>query len=240
MRRLASLLPIVAGLWGAASAFVPVAPPRSVASPPHLAPPHLAPPRLSWRTVLSGVPGYQSWLRKEFGAAFTSRPIAQGPARDGGFDCVHVDVHDVLHGAARQASSEERAVKLLFQRLDSVLRSAPPTAALTLAADGPGPLAKILTQRSRRRKSAGKSASSEKKNKKKAGGGGGATFDTLKLSPGTVFMTRVHDALVSYARRRATDGVVVTVDGPLVPGEGEVRAPPPLLFPLRCRVARRH
>ena len=91
----------------------------------------------------------------------------------------------------------------LFSYLDLVYSFSKPETVF-LGVDGPGPLAKILTQRARRMdraKNEGDDSSSRLPN----------AIDTLQFTPGTTFMERLTQYLHYYAGRR----VITTSDRPL-------------------------
>lgn len=72
----------------------------------------------------------------------------------------------------------ERFHKVLHQRLNDIVDKTGPHKTIMLAADGPAPLAKLITQRERRKKS------SNKKEGKDA-------ISSTALTPGTHFMADV-------------------------------------------------
>ncbi|KAG1674232.1 hypothetical protein FOA52_013852 [Chlamydomonas sp. UWO 241] len=123
-----------------------------------------------------GVPGFATAFRDEYRGAYV-------PRRSVKFDHVMVDVNSVLHIALREASTWEQFHKMLHSRLDTILSTANPRKSVMLAVDGPGPLAKLLTQRARRAKrdkpasgdATKKAAPSwNTKQQERRGGGGGA------------------------------------------------------------------
>ncbi|KAG8470699.1 hypothetical protein KFE25_009120 [Diacronema lutheri] len=155
-------------------------------------------------------------MRRRFPEAF--EPILT--AEIGEVDCAYVDVNELIHHVVRRATDNDELVRLTLRRVSELLRATPPRRLAVLAIDGPGPLAKVFTQRQRRRKTAAKA-------ERKQGAPQGV--DTLSLSPGTPFMLELSDALESFARRRVAfaggleQQPAYIVSGAHVAGEGEVK-----------------
>jgi len=166
--------------------------------------------------IVAGVAGLQTWMRRRFPEAF--EPILT--AEIGEVDCAYVDVNELIHHVVRRATDNDELVRLTLRRVSELLRATPPRRLAVLAIDGPGPLAKVFTQRQRRRKTAAKA-------ERKQGAPQGV--DTLSLSPGTPFMLELSDALESFARRRVAfaggleQQPAYIVSGAHVAGEGEVK-----------------
>lgn len=173
--------------------------------------------------VVAGVAGLQTWMRKRFRSSF--EPVAS--AEIGEVDCIYVDVNELIHLAVRRASSNDDLIRQVLRRVSELLRATPPRRLAVFAMDGPGPLAKVLTQRQRRRKTAAKAERQE------GAGGRSQGVDTLALSPGTPFMLELSDALEAFAQRRASIAgtriltaekhLGYVVSGAHVAGEGEVK-----------------
>ena len=115
-----------------------------------------------------------------------------------------------VHGAARKATTPRQAVKKIIQRLEALFDrnrpgpTAQPRLSLGLFSDGPAPLAKLATQRSRRLKgryAARADGCDEPENSPEK-------FDSLMISPGTAFQDELRAALEKWARGpRGTTGV---------------------------------
>lgn len=156
-----------------------------------------------------GISGFQAWFKSEFAEAIME-------VSDGYQDCfdhVAFDMNGILHTACRRANTVEHAVLRVYRELDATLKIIVPRQSIILAFDGPGPYAKLLTQRKRRAKSAQQS-------KYKLSG--------LSITPGTRFMREVREACQYYACLRLQTShrfrnVTVFVSGSDVSGEGEVK-----------------
>eukprot|EP00793_Prasinoderma_coloniale_P005579 PRCOL_00004052-RA len=96
-----------------------------------------------------GVQGLNTWLRQKAPPAYR----AVSPSSWRTFDHVYIDVNALIYSAFRACGkrrSPELVAERLFAELDAAIRMAVPRQTLTLAADGPAPLAKLVTQRKRR------------------------------------------------------------------------------------------
>ncbi|KAF9362911.1 hypothetical protein BGX34_005273 [Mortierella sp. NVP85] len=152
------------------------------------------------------------WFKKKFPEAVQVVPRRLG-AR---FDSVFIDVNCILHPAMMGAKDEATFVKKLFAILHELLFQFIPTRICYLAVDGPAPLAKIVTQKSRR---------AAKGSKPSTG------MSSLQITPGCPFMTRIEHYLSYFAVRYMQQNV--RRDGPPIlkfvidhsnnPGEGETK-----------------
>ena len=156
-----------------------------------------------------GIAGFQRWFLSEF-------PEAVIKVYDGDvdtFDHVAFDMNGLLHSACLKAKTLEHAVLRIFRELDATLRILQPRKSVVLAFDGPGPLAKLLTQRKRRLK-----ASRQSKYK----------MSGLNITPGTEFMLAVRRACEYFAADRVASSyrfkdAAFFISGSDVAGEGEVK-----------------
>jgi len=171
------------------------------------------------------------------------------------FDHVLIDMNQLLHITLRRSRTEGHALTLMIQELDQCMDVASPTKSVVLAFDGPPAAAKLATQRTRRygtvmraeRKKARKellrqrgiipvsdyaSSSSKSKAKRKRGKRKNKEEkeeETLKITPGTEFMDRAHDAVLYWAWQRLENprGKLskcrIYISPSNVPGEGEVK-----------------
>ena len=123
----------------------------------------------------------------------------------------------------RKNGTEQTVIKNVLMELDSLLRLFPAAKTVFIALDGPGPTAKLMEQRKRRIDKVLKAArdaealipgskenlrrlelallegrpppgAKKKKNRK--------SFDSLQVTPGTMFMLRMQQALEWYAASR--------------------------------------
>lgn len=174
------------------------------------------------------------------------------------FDHVLIDMNQLLHITLRRSRTEGHALTLMIQELDQCMEVASPAKSIVLAFDGPPAAAKLATQRTRRygtvmraeRKKARKellrqrgiipvtsytssgAASSKSKTKRKRGKRKNKEEkeeETLKITPGTEFMDRAHDAVLYWAWQRLENprGKLskcrIYISPSNVPGEGEVK-----------------
>jgi len=167
-----------------------------------------------------GIQGYNKWLQREFKPAFLPAHKRQ-PRR---YDHVYVDVNNLLHVAAHHSNSERTFFKKLFFLLDNRLNKTNPRHSVTLALDGPAPMAKTITQRRRRIRLS-------------SGSGTPLSGDVCKLlkigiTPGSVLALKIDRALEYYVARRMLrkdrngepmDNVLYEISSMRVAGEGEIK-----------------
>ena len=167
-----------------------------------------------------GIQGYNKWLQREFKPAFLPAHKRQ-PRR---YDHVYVDVNNLLHVAAHHSNSERTFFKKLFFLLDNRLNKTNPRHSVTLALDGPAPMAKTITQRRRRIRLS-------------SGSGTPLSGDVCKLlkigiTPGSVLALKIDRALEYYVARRMLrkdrngepmDSVLYEISSMRVAGEGEIK-----------------
>jgi len=165
-----------------------------------------------------GICGYNKWLQNEYRASFA--PSKRSPRV---YDHVYVDVNNLLHVAAHHSRSERTFFKKLFALLDNRLAKTAPRHSVTLALDGPAPMAKTITQRRRRiRLSAGAATP--------------LSDDMCKLlkigiTPGSVLALKIDRALEYYVARRmlrkdqreSGDNLLYEISSMRVAGEGEIK-----------------
>jgi hypothetical protein len=169
-----------------------------------------------------GITGYNKYLQREFNGAFLrgGRHKRQ-PKR---YDHVYVDVNNLLHVAAHNTNSERSFFKKLFTLLDNRLTKTNPRHSVTLALDGPAPMAKTITQRRRRiRLSAGAATPLSDDMSK---------LLKIGITPGSVLALKIDRALEYYVARRMlrrdhagspADNVLYEISSMRVAGEGEIK-----------------
>lgn len=167
-----------------------------------------------------GVTGYTRWLQEEFGGAFVKHS-SRVPRR---YDHVYIDVNNLLHVAAHHSNSESSFFKKLFTLLDNRLNKTNPRHGVTLALDGPAPMAKTITQRKRRiRLSAGAATPLSEEASKML---------KIGITPGSVLALKIDRALEYYVARRMlrrdrngapVDKVLYEISSMRVAGEGEIK-----------------
>ncbi|KAG0213877.1 hypothetical protein BGX28_003301 [Mortierella sp. GBA30] len=151
------------------------------------------------------------WYRARFPNAIRVVPNFEGS----NFDSVFIDVNCILHPAMRSAKNESMFVKKLFTILDRLLAQFIPDRICYLSVDGPAPLAKLLTQKTRRAAKSGEKHSNH--------------MSTLQVTPGCPFMSRLEQYLsyytVRYLQQRRSQGISpdlkFVIDHSNNPGEGE-------------------
>ena len=179
-----------------------------------------------------GVPGFIKWIDGQVPAT----PV--GEAFDAA-DVVAFDLNAVLHATLRKAFDEEHAITLMFSRLHATLRLLPPGATVVLALDGPAPVAKISTQRSRRLKAQKRDAKIAEAVASGSSRGKQRGISSLTATPGTQFMKKLEAALVYFVcsellTHRAR-GLSFLVSGADAAGEGEIKLLGALHHTLRPR-----
>lgn len=201
-----------------------------------------------------GIKGLNTWIHAGFPGVM--RPVdGRGGAT---YDHVLFDLNGMVHAACRRSPKEREVLRAIIQELDELLRLFPARRTVLIALDGPGPEAKLLEQRKRRIDKVLKAArdleaaipgsaealrreelrrveaaagrgrrdAPQRKGRKRVG------FDSLQITPGTLFMLRLRRALEWYAASRlcgaagvwgATSRPAVFLSGADVAGEGELK-----------------
>lgn len=170
-----------------------------------------------------GVAGLHVWLRAHFGSCFTHHrwTTAQTESTDewSRVEGVGVDLGGELHHLCQQSAGTHELFffQRLHERLDAILLRLRPQHSAVLALDGPGPAAKWAEQRRRRMK-----GSSGNRRTERMG------IDPLQLTPGTVFMEQVREALCHYACERLLTVPLLhdlrfSISPATAPGEAELK-----------------
>ncbi len=133
----------------------------------------------------------------------------------------------IIHQTARRSPDKETLALLVFRELDKILKNCVPKRSVFLAFDGPGPLAKLLTQRKRRCK---EKKPSEKLIKYGRNGKRGTkvALDRLQFTPGVELLYYLRDAILYWTHSRLQNDrkyqqVDFFISGPDVAGEGELK-----------------
>jgi hypothetical protein len=151
-----------------------------------------------------GVGGLLIWLKEAFPEAFTQ------PEK--GRSHLLIDANSQVHDAIRNArgARETEVVRRFVSSVDQLVQQYQPSRGLSVALDGPAPLAKLETQRQRRLK-------------KKASGARTAGVSGNAVTPGTSFMALIDEALMQWADARTCHGLPcsVLIDPTVRAGEGE-------------------
>ncbi|CAK1552844.1 unnamed protein product [Leptosia nina] len=150
------------------------------------------------------------------------------------FDNMYLDMNGIIHNCSHPDDSnphfritEEKIFKDIFHYLSILFQIIKPKKLFFMAIDGVAPRAKMNQQRGRRFRSAREAEELEAKAKAK-----GEVlptekrFDSNCITPGTVFMARLHEQLKYFVKMKiSTDPlwskVKVILSGHETPGEGE-------------------
>lgn len=141
----------------------------------------------------------------------------------------------IIHKTARRSADRQYLAKHLFRELDRILKNCIPKRSIFFAFDGPGPLAKLMTQRRRRskdrqnvihvkshrRRKTSRTAADSTTVPKKA-------IDPLEFTPGVDLLYFLRDAVSYWAYTRLQNDrkyayVDVLISGPDVAAEGELK-----------------
>eukprot|EP00966_Prymnesium_polylepis_P303717 7015952-Prymnesium_polylepis.1 len=172
-----------------------------------------------------GIKGLNAWIHSTFPGVMLAVDEQGGAA----YDHVLFDLNGIVHTACRRRDKERDVIRTIINELDALLRLFPARRTVLIALDGPGPEAKLLEQRKRRidkvlkaardaealipgsaealrreeirrlEEAAGRrppQAAAAKARKRRPG------FDSLQVTPGTLFMLRLRRALEFYAASR--------------------------------------
>ena len=211
-----------------------------------------------------GIKGLNTWIHQSFPGMML--PIGNAGAP---YDHVCFDLNGIVHQACRKRGSEKLVLKAIVAELDALLRLFPAQRTVLIALDGPGPTAKLMEQRKRRIDKVLKAArdaealipgsaenlrrlelcrlegrpppSASQKKKRKS-------CDSLQVTPGTLFMSRLRRVLEWYAASRVSGvgGVfrdrrpTVLVSAADVAGEGELKLLQHVQMELRQETHRRY
>ena len=196
-----------------------------------------------------GIKGLNVWISANFPGVMA--PVRGDKANV--YDHIAFDLNGIVHQACRKRGNEREVIKAVISELDVLLRLFPASKTVLIALDGPGPTAKLIEQRKRRIDKVLKAArdaealipgsrenlrrlelarlegrpppGTQKKKKKKS-------YDSLQVTPGTLFMMRMRRALEWYAASRlcGIGGLfkghskpTMLISAADVAGEGEVK-----------------
>lgn len=142
-------------------------------------------------------------------------------------DNLYLDLNGIIHPCCHPSNkpapeSEEEMFREIFRTIDHLVNLVRPKELLYIAVDGVAPRAKMNQQRERRFKSGEESVKHEEGPAKS-----GSRFDPNTITPGTPFMFRLHQSIISYIESRMARGggpwsrMGVIYSGCDVAGEGE-------------------
>lgn len=179
-----------------------------------------------------GIKGFCAWLRIQYPSCFVALP----PRKRLFFDSVYIDVNQFVHRAARfthngsdrserggggdhrDTNGYSQMLKQIVYGLEHALRSKATSGKMIyLALDGAAPVAKLSIQQERRAESAVEALRR-------------GLFDAQQITPGCLFMGAVEIGLKGYFEKYLKQkaekypklcNMLVAIDGPTRPGEGE-------------------
>lgn len=153
-----------------------------------------------------GIPAYFSFIIRAY-PHIRRRALGAAPV-----DEFYMDCNSVIYEAFRAGGGGD-VISATVARIAEIVKIVSPKALLYIAFDGTAPLAKIVQQRERRFKTAAAAAA-----------GGDATLETLQITPGTEFMSRLMTAVKDYfmdSTKYRAGAAAVIVSGSDEAGEGE-------------------
>lgn len=183
-----------------------------------------------------GIPGFTRWLLSSFPEIVRIQSTRHAEI----YDHVAFDLNQFLHQAGRRATSRQALALSLFRELDQILKNCIPRKSIFFAFDGPGPLAKLVTQRKRRSKTGPEYTESNASTvddkhvkpmtsrQRARSRFANRCIDRIEFTPGVDTLYFVRDAIEywSYSRLqndRKYGHVNVRISGADVPGEGELK-----------------
>ena len=177
-----------------------------------------------------GVPKFFRWISERY--PLTSQCINDSSIPQ--FDNLYLDMNGIIHNCSHKDNddvmtriSETQIFLNIFGYIDYLFTTIKPSSVFFLAVDGVAPRAKMNQQRSRRFRTAQEAENARKKAMQK-----GLElpkeppFDSNCITPGTEFMTRLHDQLIYFINKKISEdkawaNCTVILSGHDVPGEGE-------------------
>jgi 5'-3' exoribonuclease 1 len=177
-----------------------------------------------------GVPKFFRWISERY--PLTSQCITDANIPQ--FDNLYLDMNGIIHNCSHKDSddvmtriSETQIFLNIFGYIDYLFSTIKPLKVFFLAVDGVAPRAKMNQQRSRRFRTAKEAQDARKKALEK-----GLElpkeppFDSNCITPGTEFMTKLHDQLIYFINKKISEDkgwaqCNVILSGHDVPGEGE-------------------
>ncbi|KAG6460817.1 hypothetical protein O3G_MSEX012236 [Manduca sexta] len=150
------------------------------------------------------------------------------------FDNMYLDMNGIIHNCSHPDDSnphfritEEKIFQDIFHYISILFQIIKPKKLFFMAIDGVAPRAKMNQQRGRRFRSAREAEKLEDDAKKKGEVlPAEKRFDSNCITPGTVFMARLHDQLRYFVKQKISSDplwaqVKVILSGHETPGEGE-------------------
>jgi 5'-3' exonuclease len=172
-----------------------------------------------------GIPGFFGWLLKKY----RKNTITTGNiGRD--VDILYVDANCMIHPSCFKILNtfdphtptdelENAMINMCVEDLDYLIKYVSPKKKLYIAVDGVAPLAKINQQRKRRYKSYDETQI-KTKIKEKHGVQINNSWTNASITPGTIFMEKLHERLLKYVKTLKTPKQII-YSSYHTPGEGE-------------------
>jgi 5'-3' exonuclease len=127
-----------------------------------------------------GIKDYHKWMVANHPSAFKKKWLDF-------YDHVYIDINFALHHSHYGTTSQSQILFKFFSFIEKMVLLFHPTKSITIANDGPAPIAKLLLQRERRA-----SASREIKN---------LETSSLIFTPGTEFMNTIQEKLEKFMKK---------------------------------------
>lgn len=177
-----------------------------------------------------GVPKFYRWTSERYPCLSEVINESQIPE----FDNLYLDMNGIIHNCSHPNDdditfriSEEEIFVNIFAYIDNLYNLIRPQKVFFMAVDGVAPRAKMNQQRARRFMSARTAhAQLEKAIEKGEVIPTEKRFDSNCITPGTYFMTRLHEKLDEWIKKKSSSdqrwqGRKIILSGHNVPGEGE-------------------
>lgn len=137
-------------------------------------------------------------------------------------------MNQVIHQVSRRSVDRQSLAAALFRELDQILKSCVPRKSVFFAFDGPGPIAKLLTQRRRRNKGKKEHTDINPSSSTQRSRYAKPSIDRLEFTPGTELQYLLRDAVEYWAYSRLQNdykyrNVDIRISGADVAGEGELK-----------------
>ncbi|KAI5186143.1 hypothetical protein NEHOM01_1308 [Nematocida homosporus] len=168
-----------------------------------------------------GVPSLFRWVAKKYPDCIYN--VGQEEV-----DNLYLDLNGIIHPCCHPTNkeaptTEDGMFREIYKTIDHLVNIVKPLQLLYIAVDGVAPRAKMNQQRERRFKASDEALAKQEESGIVSEKG----FDSNTITPGTPFMFRLHQSIISYIEERMACGVgawhklAVIYSGCDVPGEGE-------------------
>lgn len=172
-----------------------------------------------------GIPGFFGWLIKKYKRnTFMTANIGNS------IDTLYIDANCMLHPSCFKILNstdphipidklENAMINNCINDLDNLINYVSPKKKIYIAVDGVAPLAKINQQRKRRYKSLDET-NLKNKIKEKYGVVSNCNWSNASITPGTIFMEKLHEKLSEYLKTLKKPNTII-YSSYHTPGEGE-------------------